>query len=194
MNEEEIFEWAKKNNLVDSDLFTKVTKVGEIDEGEVFSLDSDEKNDEPLIIGLPIFIIVNGDKIKSVYGEEAYKVEEDTILGAVGRLSIDPREVEILPGVERVIPISKPYKMASREYKKENTVVEVKNNRGQIVRIGGNKVLSIAGPCAVESLEQMMGVAARVSAAGAAMLRGGAFKPVSAGYFKKFIPFAIIRH
>lgn len=74
MNEEEIFEWAKKNNLVDSDLFTKVTKVGEIDEGEVFSLDSDEKNDEPLIIGLPIFIIVNGDKIKSVYGEEAFKV------------------------------------------------------------------------------------------------------------------------
>ena len=74
MNEEEIFEWAKKNNLVDSDLFTKVTKVGEIDEGEVFSLDSDEKNDEPLIIGLPIIIIVNGDKIKSVYGEEAFKV------------------------------------------------------------------------------------------------------------------------
>lgn len=77
MNEEEIFEWAKKNNLVDSDLFTKVTKIGEIDEGEVFSLDSDEKNDEPLIIGLPIFIIVNGDKIKSVYGEEAFKVMDE---------------------------------------------------------------------------------------------------------------------
>lgn len=74
MNEEEIFEWAKKNNLVDSDLFTKVTKVGEIDEGEVFTLDSDGEIEEPLIIGLPSFIIVNGDRIKSVYGEEAFKV------------------------------------------------------------------------------------------------------------------------
>ena len=74
MNEEEIFEWAKKNNLVDSDLFTKVTKVGEIDEGEVFALDSDGEIKEPLIIGLPSFIIVNGNDIKGVYGEEAFKV------------------------------------------------------------------------------------------------------------------------
>ena len=81
---------------------------------------------------LKSFLIRNNFKVNEITGEE------DTILGAVGRLSIDPREVEILPGVERVIPISKPYKMASREYKKENTVVEVKNNRGQIVRIGGN--------------------------------------------------------
>ena len=125
---------------------------------------------------LKSFLIRNNFKVNEITGEE------DTIFGAVGKLSIDPREVEILPGVERVIPISKPYKMASREYKKENTVVEVKNNRGQIVRIGGNKVLSIAGPCAVESLEQMMGVAARVSAAGAAMLRGGAFKPRTSPY------------
>lgn len=56
--------------------------------------------------------------------------EEETIFGAVGKLGIDPREVEILPGVERVIPISKPYKMASREYKKDNTVVCVPNNQG----------------------------------------------------------------
>lgn len=74
MNEEEIFEWAKKNNLVDSDLFTKVTKVGEIDEGEVFALDSDGEIEEPLIIGLPSFIIVNGNSIKNVYREEAFKV------------------------------------------------------------------------------------------------------------------------
>lgn len=122
------------------------------------------------------FLVRNNFKVNEITGEE------DTILGAVGKVTIDPREVEILPGVERVIPISKPYKMASREYKKENTVVEVKNNRGQIVRIGGNKVLAIAGPCAVESLDQMMGVAARVSAAGAAMLRGGAFKPRTSPY------------
>lgn len=74
MNEEEIFEWAKNNNLIPSNLFTKVTKVGEIDEGEVFALDSDEEIEEPLIIGLPSFIIVNGNNIKSVYGEEAFKV------------------------------------------------------------------------------------------------------------------------
>lgn len=125
---------------------------------------------------LKSFLIRNNFKVNEIAGEE------DTIFGAVGKLSIDPREVEILPGVERVIPISKPYKMASREYKKENTVVEVKNNRGQTIRIGGNKVLSIAGPCAVESLDQMMSVAARVSAAGAAMLRGGAFKPRTSPY------------
>ena len=74
MTEIEIFEWAKKNNLISSDLFTKVTKVGEIDEGEVFALDSDGEIEEPLIIGLPSFIIVNGNNIKSVYGEEAFKV------------------------------------------------------------------------------------------------------------------------
>lgn len=74
MTEIEIFEWAKKNNLIPSDLFTKVTKVGKIDEGEVFALDSDGEIEEPLIIGLPSFIIVNGNDIKSVYGEEAFKV------------------------------------------------------------------------------------------------------------------------
>ncbi len=122
------------------------------------------------------FLVRNRFKVNEIAGEE------DTIIGAVGKVTIDPREVELLPGVDRVIPISKPYKMASREYKKENTVVEVRNNRGQVVRIGGNKVLAIAGPCAVESLDQMMSVAARVSAAGAAMLRGGAFKPRTSPY------------
>ena len=57
------------------------------------------------------FLARNHFRVNEITGEE------DTILGAVGKLSIDPREVEILPGVERVIPISKPYKMASREYK-----------------------------------------------------------------------------
>lgn len=74
MTNKEIFEWAKNNNLIPSNLFTKVTKVGEIDEGEVFALDSDGEIEEPLIIGLPSFIIVNGNSIKNVYGEEAFKV------------------------------------------------------------------------------------------------------------------------
>ena len=74
MTEREVFEWAKNNNLVIHDSFTKVTKIGEIDEGEVFALDSDNESDEPLIIGLPSFIIVNGDDIKSVYGEKAFRI------------------------------------------------------------------------------------------------------------------------
>jgi len=122
------------------------------------------------------FLKKNKFKVNEIAGDE------DTILGAVGKLSIDPREVEILPGVERVIPISKPYKMASREYKKDNSIVEITNNRGQIIRVGGSRIVSIAGPCAVESLEQMMSVAERVAAAGAVMLRGGAFKPRTSPY------------
>lgn len=74
MTEREVFEWAKNNNLVIHDSFTKVTKIGEIDEGEVFALDSDDESGEPLIIGLPSFIIVNGNDIKSVYGEKAFKI------------------------------------------------------------------------------------------------------------------------
>jgi 3-deoxy-7-phosphoheptulonate synthase len=108
--------------------------------------------------------------------------DEETILGAVGHLSIDPREVEIMPGVSRVIPISKPYKMASREYKRDNTIVQIPNNRGQIIRIGGMRLASIAGPCAVENEQQMMDVAKAVSSAGAVMLRGGAFKPRTSPY------------
>ena len=127
------------------------------------------------------------DELKSFLEKNNFKVneitgEEETILGAVGKMGIDPREVEILPGVSRVIPISKPYKMASREYKKENSVVEIPNNRGQIVRIGGSRLVSIAGPCAVESREQMMNVAKRVAASGAVMLRGGAYKPRTSPY------------
>ena len=129
-----------------------------------------EKND------LRKFLEQNHFRVNEITGEE------ETIFGAVGQLSIDPREVEILPGVDRVIPISKPYKMASREFKKENSVVEVKNNFGQIIRIGGSRLVSIAGPCAVENKDQMMEIARRVAAAGAVMLRGGAYKPRTSPY------------
>mgnify|MGYP002518025064 CR=1 FL=1 len=126
--------------------------------------------------GLKDFLIRNNFKVNEINGDE------ETIFGAVGKLSIDPREVEILPGVDRVIPISKPYKMASREYKKDNSIVEIPNNRGQIIRIGGSRLVSIAGPCAVESREQMMSVAKKVAASGAVMLRGGAYKPRTSPY------------
>jgi 3-deoxy-7-phosphoheptulonate synthase len=90
--------------------------------------------------------------------------------------------VEVLAGVKRVIPISKPYKMASREFKGENTLVAVPNNRGQVLRIGGRQVTVIAGPCAVESREQIMGIARLVALSGAVMLRGGAYKPRTSPY------------
>ncbi|MCR4627175.1 MAG: 3-deoxy-7-phosphoheptulonate synthase, partial [Treponema sp.] len=108
--------------------------------------------------------------------------EEDSILAAVGKLKVDPREVEILPGVERVIPISKPYKMASREFKHDNTVVEIANNRGQSIRVGGKRIIAIAGPCAVENRDQMMSIAKSVAESGAVMLRGGAYKPRTSPY------------
>ncbi len=115
-------------------------------------------------------------KINEVAGEES------TILAAVGRLAMDIREVQVMPGVANVIPISKPYKMASREFKPEDSVFEIPNNRGQIIRIGGSRIISIAGPCAVESRQQMLDAAAAVARSGAAMLRGGAYKPRTSPY------------
>ena len=125
--------------------------------------------------------------IKSVLSAHKFKLnevkgEESTVLAAVGKLAMDIREVEVLPGVANVIPISKPYKMASREFKPENTIVEIPNNRGQIIRVGGSRVVSIAGPCAVESREQMLEAAAAVAKSGASMLRGGAYKPRTSPY------------
>lgn len=78
--------------------------------------------------------------------------------------------------------MEKPYKLASREYKREDTIVEVPNNRGQVIRIGGPRIVTIAGPCAVESREQMLEVADAVAKSGAVMLRGGAYKPRTSPY------------
>ena len=122
------------------------------------------------------FLIQKNFKLNEITGEE------DTVIAAVGKLSIDKREVEAFSGVSSVIPISKPYKLASREFKREDTVVEVQNGRGQKIRIGGNRVVAIAGPRAVESREQIMDTAAAVAASGAVMLRGGAFEPNSSPY------------
>jgi 3-deoxy-7-phosphoheptulonate synthase len=102
-----------------------------------------------------------------------------TVLGAVGvRPDFDPRDIEILPGVREVVRITQPYKLASRVFRPEGTVVELP--RG--VRIGGPEVVVAAGPCAVESAEQIGLIAASVAKAGARLLRGGAFKPRSSPY------------
>lgn len=122
------------------------------------------------------------DKVRSFLKEKGFIVKEvvgehDTVLGAVGTSHIDPRSVELLPGVESVVPISKPYKMASREFKKEDTIVTVGR-----VKIGGNRICAMAGPCAVESYDQIMAIAESVREAGAVILRGGAFKPRTSPY------------
>jgi len=103
---------------------------------------------------------------------------ERTIIGAIGdRDAALMESLSTLPGVERVVPILKPFKLCSREFKDEDTVVRVGD-----VEIGGGQLQVIAGPCAVESREGFLEVAEMVKAAGATMLRGGAFKPRTSPY------------
>jgi 3-deoxy-7-phosphoheptulonate synthase len=104
---------------------------------------------------------------------------ERTIIGAIGdeRGKVVLMSAESMAGVEKVMPILQPYKLASRETKDGNTVIKV-----GAVEIGGPKFVVIAGPCAVESLEQIMECAFVAKKAGASMLRGGAFKPRTSPY------------
>jgi len=109
-----------------------------------------------------------------------------TIIGVIGdesRLQATP--LSAIPGVEQVLPILKPFKLASREMQPADTVVEVPagNARtGPTVKIGGGHLAMIAGPCAVESAEILDDIAGKVKAAGANILRGGAFKPRTSPY------------
>jgi 3-deoxy-7-phosphoheptulonate synthase len=102
-----------------------------------------------------------------------------TVLAAVGeRVDFDIRDVEVLPGVENVHRISAPYKLAGKSFRPEGTLVEFPNG----VKVGGQDVVVMAGPCSVESREQLFTVAEHVAKAGARALRGGAFKPRSSPY------------
>ena len=101
-----------------------------------------------------------------------------TVIGAVGGAGThDPRLLEVLEGVHEVMRITEPYKLASRTFKPEDTVITVGD-----VRIGGDEVIVMAGPCSAESEPQVMQTAAAVRRAGAKILRGGAFKPRSSPY------------
>ncbi len=104
---------------------------------------------------------------------------QQTVLGAVGaRVDFDVRDVEVLPGVRDVHRISSPYKLVGRSFKPDGTVIRLPKG----VTIGGNEVVAMAGPCSVESREQLFTIAETVSKAGAKVLRGGAFKPRSSPY------------
>jgi 3-deoxy-7-phosphoheptulonate synthase len=104
--------------------------------------------------------------------------EQRTIIGVIGdenKLQAEP--LAAIPGVEQVLPILKPFKLASREFHKQDSVVQVGR-----VKIGGGFLAMIAGPCAVESAAVLDEIAERVKAAGANILRGGAFKPRTSPY------------
>jgi 3-deoxy-7-phosphoheptulonate synthase len=108
---------------------------------------------------------------------------EDAIIGASGKGVVDIRELALLPGVERVAATSKPYELASRETRAEDSIVTVAAGPSLPgVKIGGSRITVIAGPCAVESREQIMETAALVRESGAVMLRGGAYKPRTSPY------------
>jgi len=102
---------------------------------------------------------------------------ERTVLGAVGSGHPEPGLIEMLEGVHEVLRISSPYKLASRTFKPDNTVINVGD-----VRIGGDEVIVMAGPCSAESDKQVRAAAAAVRRAGAKIFRGGAFKPRSSPY------------
>lgn len=121
--------------------------------------------------------------VKRKLGELGFSVHEirgveRLVLGAVGdgRLE-EPSILQLMPGVEKVMPVRHPFKLVSREVKAEDTVVQVGG-----LTLGGPELVVIAGPCAVESEEQLMRTAHHVRRAGARILRGGAFKPRSSPY------------
>ncbi len=106
------------------------------------------------------------------------KGEERTIIGVIGyKHQVRAEHLITLPGVENVIPISKPYKLVSREFKKDNTVISLNG-----IKIGGETPVIIAGPCSVESESQIIETARIVKESGGHLLRGGAFKPRSSPY------------
>ncbi|MHB1005570.1 MAG: 3-deoxy-7-phosphoheptulonate synthase [Chloroflexota bacterium] len=104
--------------------------------------------------------------------------EERTIIGVIGdERPVEPEHFELLPGVERAVRILHPFKLASRDFHPENSVVRING-----VSVGGKQVIIMAGPCSVESREQLLETAAAVKASGAHVLRGGAWKPRTSPY------------
>jgi 3-deoxy-7-phosphoheptulonate synthase len=107
------------------------------------------------------------------------KGTERTIIGVIGPediLQVTP--LEVFPGVDKVMPVLAPYKLVSREFKPENSVIDL----GKGVKVGGKKIVVMAGPCAVEKADILLAIAKSVKDAGAQVLRGGAFKPRTSPY------------
>ncbi len=113
------------------------------------------------------------------YGAEPIPGKQRTAVGLIGNDGrVDEGRLSALDGVLRLIQVTQPYKQVSREWRQDDTVVELPNG----ARIGGREVVVMAGPCAVESEAQILETARRVAATGASVLRGGAFKPRTSPY------------
>lgn len=119
-----------------------------------------------------------GYQVHPIYGEQR------TVVACVGdeRGKYRLQAFEMLDGVENVVPILKPYKLASTDWKRERTKITLGDGTGPTASIGNNHFIVMAGPCSVESREQILTVAEQVKRAGARVLRGGAFKPRSSPY------------
>ena len=104
---------------------------------------------------------------------------EKTIIGFIGPedvLRVTP--LEVFPGVESVMPVLAPYKLVSREFKKEDSLVKISSK----LKVGGKKVIIMAGPCSIENYDSLLSIAKKIKKAGATVLRGGAFKPRTSPY------------
>jgi 3-deoxy-7-phosphoheptulonate synthase len=123
------------------------------------------------------------EEIIRVLNEHGFDVHrstgvQQTVLGAIGvHPEFDHRQIELLDGVAEVLRITEPYKLASRTFKREGSVFDIGG-----LKVGGNNVVVMAGPCSIESEKQIFTIAKAVSEAGATILRGGAFKPRSSPY------------
>ena len=107
------------------------------------------------------------------------KGSERTIIGVIGPedvLRVTP--LEVFPGVENVIPVLSPFRLVSREFKKEDSIIDL----GKGVKIGGNQIVIMAGPCTIENIDSLYEIAREVKKSGATVLRGGAFKPRTSPY------------
>ncbi|MFH0827035.1 MAG: 3-deoxy-7-phosphoheptulonate synthase [Candidatus Omnitrophota bacterium] len=107
------------------------------------------------------------------------KGTERTIIGVIGPeevLQVTP--LEVFPGVEKVMPVLAPYKLVSREFRRQDSIIDL----GKGVQIGGKRIICMAGPCTIENFESLRKVATEVKEAGACVLRGGAFKPRTSPY------------
>ncbi|MEW5785108.1 MAG: 3-deoxy-7-phosphoheptulonate synthase [Bacillota bacterium] len=121
---------------------------------------------------------VEADLIKIGFAPHRIQGVERVVIGAVGEQKLPfPLGLEILPGVEKVVPITAPYKLVSRQVIVEDSIIQIDD-----LSIGGADLVIMAGPCAVESEKQLLTIARRVKEGGAQVLRGGAFKPRSSPY------------
>ncbi|HWW62884.1 MAG TPA: 3-deoxy-7-phosphoheptulonate synthase [Thermoanaerobaculia bacterium] len=124
------------------------------------------------------------EHVVAVLSERGFDVHrstgsDQTILGVVGRVdTIDTREFELFDGVQEVVRVSEPYKLTSRTFKREKSVIRIRDG----VAIGGDKVVVMAGPCTIENERQVFETAKRVARSGATVLRGGAYKPRTSPY------------